>query len=60
MSNTIIINSKSEIGAGTSGASLGVDALKFTAINQKNSFFSKRPSIDIINENHLIINQNSS
>lgn len=60
MSNTIIINSKSEIGAGTSGASLGVDALKFTAINQKNPFFSKRPSIDIINENHLIINQNSS
>lgn len=60
MSNTIIINSKSEIGAGTSGASLGVDALKFTAINQKNPYFSKRPSIDIINENHLIINQNSS
>jgi len=39
MSNTIIINSKSEIGAGTSGASLGVDALKFTAINDNNHFF---------------------
>jgi len=60
MSNTVIINSKSEIGAGTSGASLGVDALKSTAINDNNHFFSKRPSIDIINENHLIINQDSS
>jgi arginase len=59
MSNTIIINSKSEIGAGTNGASLGVDALKYTAINQKNHFFANRSSIDIINENHLIFDQNS-
>ena len=56
MTNTVIVNSKSEIGAGTNGASLGVDALKFTAKNQNNNFFSDRLSIDIINENHKIYN----
>lgn len=60
MSNTVIINSKSEIGAGTNGASLGVDALKFTASNQNNSFFTNRPSINIIDENNRIYDQNSS
>ena len=60
MSNTVIINSKSEIGAGTNGASLGVEALKFTALNQNNSFFSNRSSINIIDENNRIYSQNSS
>ncbi len=59
MTHTVIINSKSEIGAGTNGASLGVDALKFTAKNQNNDFFSDRLSIDIINENKKIYNNKS-
>jgi arginase len=59
MTHTVIINSKSEIGAGTNGASLGVDALKFTAKNQNNDFFSDRLSIDIINENQKIYNNKS-
>lgn len=38
---------KSEIGAGTRGASLGVDALKIVGFNKNDSFFSLFPSKEV-------------
>ena len=34
-----IIKNRSDIGAGTRGSDLGVDALEIAAINAKNDFF---------------------
>lgn len=54
MSEIRIVNSESEIGAGTRGASLGVDAIKIASIRQGSSYFIDRPFVDIINHNSLI------
>ena len=39
MSRVVLIENNSEIGAGTRGASLGVDALRIAAFNSKSDFF---------------------
>jgi len=56
MSEVRIVNSKSEIGAGTRGASLGVDAIKIASLRQGSEYFIDRPFVDIINHNDLIWN----
>jgi arginase len=48
------IEVKSEIGAGTRGASLGVDAVKVSAIDYGSSLFNQVPSVEIQNENQLL------
>lgn len=60
MTFTQIVNSRSEIGAGKRGASLGVSALKHTAINQNKSYFNDRESIDIIDANHILFQKSTS
>ncbi|ALL07114.1 arginase [Pedobacter sp. PACM 27299] len=50
-----IIEVKSEIGAGTRGASLGVDAIKIAALDFGSRFFKKHKSIEVPNENHLLL-----
>jgi arginase len=51
-----IIEIKSEIGAGTRGASLGPDAIKIASLNMgKNLFFKYRPQ-QILDENYLLFN----
>lgn len=45
---------KSEIGAGTRGASLGVDAIKIAALDYGSNLFNQIPSIEIPNENKLL------
>ena len=45
---------KSEIGAGTRGASLGVDAIKIAALDYGSSLFKRVESVEIENENHLL------
>lgn len=49
-----IIEIKSEIGAGTRGASLGVDAIKIAALDFNSHFFNKYESEEVPNENHLL------
>ncbi len=44
MRNIKIIEVKSEIGAGTRGASLGADAIKIAALDFMSSFFVNFPS----------------
>ncbi|WP_219226339.1 arginase [Pedobacter antarcticus] len=53
--NLKIIEVKSELGAGTRGASLGVDAIKIAALDFGSRFFKKHHSIEIPNENHLLL-----
>jgi arginase len=48
------IEVKSEIGAGTRGASLGVDAIKIAALDYGSSLFKKIEAIEIENENQLL------
>ena len=50
-----IIEVKSELGAGTRGASLGVDAIKIAALDFGSRYFKKYKSSEIPNENHLLL-----
>lgn len=54
MRNIKIIEVRSEIGAGTRGASLGIDAIKIAALDFMSSFFVNFPSEEIENENKLL------
>jgi arginase len=50
-----LIEVKSEIGAGTRGSSMGVDAIKIAALDFGSNFFKKFKSIEVQNENHLLL-----
>ncbi len=50
-----LIELKSEIGAGTRGASMGVDAIKIAALDFGSNFFKKFKSVEVQNENHLLL-----
>lgn len=54
MRNIKIIEVKSEIGAGTRGASLGVDALQIAALDFMSNFFVNFPTEKVETENHLL------
>jgi arginase len=54
MRNIKIIEVKSEIGAGTRGASLGIDALKIAALDFMSNFFMNFPSEIVETENNLL------
>ena len=49
-----LIEVKSELGAGTRGASMGVDAIKTAALVFASRYFKQYPSIELENENHLL------
>lgn len=48
------IEVKSEIGAGTRGASMGVDAIKVAALDYGSNMFKQIESVEIKTENHLL------
>ncbi len=52
-----IIKNRSDIGAGTRGADLGVDAIEIAAINKNNNFFSQYEFEDLETENESIYNK---
>lgn len=54
MKNIKLIEVASEIGAGTRGASLGVDAIKIAALDFMSSFFIHFPSEKVPHENKLL------
>lgn len=54
MRNIKIIEVRSEIGAGTRGASLGVDAIKVAALDFMSSFFVNFPTENLETENNLL------
>src|SRR4028119_118887 len=54
MKNIKLIEVPSEIGAGTRGASLGIDAIKIAALDFMSSFFIHFPSEKVAHENKLL------
>lgn len=55
MKKVKIIEIKSELGAGTRGSSLGVDAIKIAALDYKSQFFRNYPRVEIPTENQLLL-----
>ena len=49
-----IIEVKSEIGAGTRGASLGVEAIKIASLDLNSDFFKQFESVEVENVNELL------
>ncbi|MEO6901867.1 MAG: arginase [Bacteroidia bacterium] len=54
MKTVKFIEVKSELGAGTRGASMGIDAIKIAALDYGNSLFNKIESIEIKTDNNLL------
>ncbi len=52
-----IIKNRSDIGAGTRGSDMGIDAIEIAAINTKNDYFSLFEYIDVETENESIYNK---
>src|SRR5690606_17550962 len=50
-----IIEVKSEIGAGTRGSSMGVDAIKIAALDFGSPFFKRYKTVEIPTENKLLL-----
>ena len=50
-----LIEVKSEIAAGTRGASLGPDALKIAALNKGSKLFKQYPNEEVPHQNHLLL-----
>jgi len=49
-----IIQVKSEIGAGTRGASLGIEAMKIASLDAKSDFFRENESVEVEDVNELL------
>jgi len=49
-----LIKNRSDIGAGTRGADLGIDAMEIAAINKGSYFFKRHPHIDVPTRNESI------
>ena len=60
MSKITFIENTSEIGAGTRGASLGIDALKLASLRDGVSLFSEFSSIRIDHRNELLLEKNTT
>jgi arginase len=58
--NIRLIEVASEVGAGTRGASLGVEAVKIAALDFRSTFFKKYKSIVIPNDNQALFNAGGS
>src|SRR4051812_24699931 len=58
MKNIKLIEVKSELGAGTRGASLGIDALKVACLDAGSDYFKRFNSIEVPNDNHVLFDKN--
>jgi len=52
-----IIKNRSDIGAGTRGSDMGIDAIEIAAINQKNDYFNNFQFEDVSTANESIYNK---
>ena len=58
--NIKLLKNRSDIGAGTRGSDLGIDALEIAAINQDNDFFHRHLFQDIVTHNETIYQKNTN
>jgi len=49
-----IIKNRSDIGAGTRGSDLGIDAIEVAAINKGSQYFHNYPHIDVETRNDAV------
>lgn len=54
MKELIIIKNRSDIGAGTRGADMGIDAIEIAAINADNQYFNDYNDVEIESENEAV------
>ncbi|MGB0838104.1 MAG: arginase [Flavobacteriaceae bacterium] len=54
MSTIKLIKNRSDIGAGTRGADMGIDAIEIAAINQHNDYFNRYDFVDVPTENESV------
>ena len=52
-----IIKNRSDIGAGTRGSDMGIDAIEIAAINANNDYFNRYDFVDVETENESIYNK---
>ena len=52
-----ILKNRSDIGAGTRGSDMGVDAIEIAAINMGHDFFNRYPFLDIPTHNETVYNK---
>ena len=55
-----LIKNRSDIGAGTRGSDMGIDALEIAAINADNDFFNRHLYQDVVTHNETIYQKNSN
>ena len=55
-----LIKKRSDIGAGTRGSDMGIDALEIAAINADNDFFNRHLYQDVVTHNETIYQKNSN
>ncbi|RNI29330.1 arginase [Rufibacter latericius] len=53
-----LIEVKSELGAGTRGASLGIDALKIACLNKQSDYFKRFTAVEVPNLNDVLFEKN--
>ncbi len=54
MNQIKLIKNRSDIGAGTRGADMGIDAIEIAAINSENDFFNLYPFVDVATNNESV------
>ena len=55
-----LIKNRSDIGAGTRGSDMGIDAIEIAAINSGNDYFNRHPYIDVVTHNETIYQKNTN
>ncbi len=55
-----IIKNRSDIGAGTRGSDMGIDAIEIAAINEGSNYFDRYSFEDVITENESIYNKENN
>lgn len=60
MKEVKIIKNRSDIGAGTRGSDMGVDAIEIAAINKGSNYFDRFEYEDVITENESIYNKENN
>jgi arginase len=58
--NIQLIKNRSDIGAGTRGSDMGVDAMEIAAINKGDDFFHRYEHVDVGTHNESIYNKNTN
>ncbi|NNE27415.1 MAG: arginase [Saprospiraceae bacterium] len=51
-----LVKNRSDIGAGTRGADMGIDAIEIAAINEGSDYFNRYPFVDVDTHNESIYN----